>query len=83
MSEHKTLTQNARVFLACMLFAGNLICASTWFWAFLNYPIILNEPDSVMWCMEVFGFALIILGDVYVFFLYLRRSRSIEVVPGV
>jgi len=77
-------TQNARVFLACMLFTGNLVCVGTWIWAFLNYPIILHEPDPMIWTTEVLGFTLTILGDVYVFFLYLiRQSRGIEVFPDV
>ena len=50
----------------------------------MNYPIILHEPDPMIWTTEVLGFTLTILGDVYVFFLYLiRQSRGIEVFPDV
>jgi len=56
-----------------MLFTGNIVCIGTWIWAFLHYPIILCEPDPLIWSVEVFGFALTVLGDVYVFIDYLRR----------
>ena len=68
------VSQNARVFLACLLFTSNLVCVGTWIWAFVNYPISLHEPDPVMWTAEVSWFILTILGDVYVFLLYLLRK---------
>ena len=71
-----SLTQNARVFLLCLLFTGNVVCAGTWVWAFMHYPITLMEPDPVMWTVEVVTFILTIIGDVYVFLNYLMKQTN-------
>jgi len=70
--------RNARVFLACILFTGNVVCVGTWVWAFLHYPIRLHEPDPVIWTAEVLGFILTLFGDLYVFLKYLRRQRDVH-----